>query len=183
MHGSSGSDWPHIADLDTQLSADELRAITAHLATQEDFWRPQGVADPTRPSRSQLLWSPQVEIWLIRWDAGQGIEPHDHGGASGAFTVCEGALDVQEGSLTDPHDAFRTRTLSAGDTVAFDGHHVHEFVNRSGAPVTTIHAFSPALTTVTFYAPIAGELVVARREAVSDPDSNVIATPVGADPG
>jgi hypothetical protein len=178
MHELSGSDVPHTTDPDTRLSPEELRTITRHLAEQEDFWRPQGVHDPARPSRSQLLWSPQVEIWLIGWETDGGIEPHDHGGASGAFTVCEGTIDTHECSIAEPHEV-RRRTLHKGDTVTFDGDHVHELVNRSGAPATTIHAFSPALTTMTFYAPVAGELVVARREAVADPDSSVIATPVG----
>ena len=182
MHELSRSDNPYTTD-DTRLSAEELRTITRHLAGQEDFWRPHGVHDPARPSRSQLLWSPQVEIWLIGWDADGGIEPHDHGGAGGAFTVCEGTLEVNEGSIAAPDDPLRSRTLHTGDTITFDGDHVHELVNRSGAPATTIHAFSPALETVTFYAPMAGDLIVARREAVRNPDSSVIATPVDADRG
>ena len=183
MHELGSSDDPHPTVPETRLSPNELRTITSHLAEQEDFWRPQGVDDPSTPWRSRVLWSPQVEIWIIGWKDRSGIEPHDHGGAIGAFTVCEGVIDTHERSLDRPHDQVRQRRLRAGDSVTFGADHVHEIVNRSGAPATSMHAFSPALTTVTFYAPIAEDLLPTRREAVSDPDSSVIATPVGAGRG
>jgi predicted metal-dependent enzyme (double-stranded beta helix superfamily) len=183
MHGLDSSDVPHTSDLDTRLSPNELRAITSHLAGQEDFWRPHGVNEPNMPSRARVLWSPRVEIWLIGWDPDSSMDAHDHGGATGAFTVCEGTIDTHERSLTAPHDGVRQRALRTGDSVTFDADHVHEIVNRSGAPAITIHAYSPALTTVTFYAPIADELLPVRRAEVSDPDSSVIATPVGAGRG
>jgi hypothetical protein len=183
MHGLDSSDAPHTTDPDSRLSPNELRAITSHLAGQEDFWRPHGVNEPATHLRTRVLWSPQVEIWLVGWGPDGGMEPHDHGGASGAFTVCHGAIDTHERSLDDPHDAVRQRTLRGGDSVTFDADHVHEIVNRSGAPATTIHAFSPALRTMTFYAPVVEELIPTRRAPVSDPDSSVIATPIGAGRG
>lgn len=164
----------------SQLSPNELRTITSHLAGQEDLWRPQVVHDPDTRWRSQLLWSPQVEIWLIGWGTGQGVELHDHGGASGAFSVCEGALDVRHGSRLRPQYQMQQRTLHRGDSVTFDGAHVHEVANHSATPATTIHAYSPALTTMDFYDMVAGELLMVRRAAVGAPEPTVVATPVGA---
>lgn len=163
-----------------RLSADELHTITSHLAVQEDLWRPQIVHDGETRWHSQLLWSPRVEIWLIGWHAGQGLELHDHGGASGAFTVCEGTIEVRQGSSLRSRDGLRQRTLRQGDTVTFDSEYIHEVANRSTGPATTIHAFSPALVTMGHYETVAGERILARRETMGAPEPSVVATPVAA---
>lgn len=179
QYGSSGARQT-ASKADGRLSADELHTITSHLAVQEDLWRPQIEHDPTTRWRSQLLWSPQVEIWLTGWDAGQAVELHDHGDAHGAFTLCEGTLEVRQGSRRRPRDGIRQRTLRAGDTFTFDDEHILEVANRSTTPATTIHAYSPALTAMNIYEIVAGELVVARRELATDPEPSALATPVGA---
>jgi hypothetical protein len=178
-HGSAGARQT-AQKSDGRLSADELHTITSHLAVQEDLWRPQVVHDRAARWHSQLLWSPQVEIWLIGWHAGQNLDLHDHGGASGAFTVCEGTIEVRQGSSSQPYDEVRQRTLRKGDTVTFDGEYIHEVANRYTTPATTIHAFSPALATMGYYETVAGELIVARRETMGAPEPSVVATPVAA---
>jgi hypothetical protein len=181
MHedGNAGTRQPATAT-DGRLSQDELRTITSHLAAQEDLWRPRVVHDPAAHWCTQLLWSPQVEIWLVGWDADQGLDLHDHGGVSGAFTICEGTLEVRQGSHLRPAEQIRQRTLRAADSVAFDGDYLHEVVNRSGEPATSIHAYSPAILNMDFYEMVAGELVMARRETVGAPEPGVVATPAGA---
>src|SRR5213075_806411 len=41
---------------------------------------------------SRLALTEEVEVWLLSWLPGQHTAPHDHGGASGAFTVALGQL-------------------------------------------------------------------------------------------
>lgn len=163
-----------LAVADGQLSPNELHEIASHLAGQEDLWRPQVRHDPEKRWRTQLLWSPQVEIWLVGWDAGQGVDLHDHGGASGAFSVCEGAVEVRHGGADARQ---RLRTVHRSETVTFGSEDVHEVVNRSASPATTIHAYSPALTAMAFYETVDGALVATRREAVGAPEPTVVATP------
>nr|WP_232235944.1 hypothetical protein [Nocardia sp. BMG51109] len=49
----------------------------------------------------------------MSWGPGQGTEPHDHGGASGAFTVTVGQLDEQ---YRHPGNAVRDARWRAGET-------------------------------------------------------------------
>ena len=81
--------------------------------------------DPTLPGRQWLRLdsSDDFELWLISWPAGTGAGWHDHGAASGAFTVLRGTLteytwDVGDGSSsvteTDPavtHQYSQARTF------------------------------------------------------------------------
>ena len=182
MHEHGSTDRrPRPGDL---LSPDELRTITSHLAGQEDFWRPQvsdlASHDAAGRRATQLLWSPTVEIWLVAWESGQSIDLHDHDGACGAFTVCEGVLEEVRGSVAEPARPLRLRTLRRGDSMAFDGDHVHAIANRSSGPATSIHAFSPALTAVRFYDDATGTLIPTYEKPVDDPEPTVVTTPVAA---
>src|SRR4051812_10724087 len=77
----------------TLWSPAELRELTRSVAdalatplldivrfdTQQRWW-------------TRLALTMGVEVWLLSWAPGQGTEPHDHGGASGSFTVSIGEL-------------------------------------------------------------------------------------------
>jgi hypothetical protein len=41
---------------------------------------------------ARLALTDGVELWLLSWLPGQATRPHDHGGASGSFTVVRGTL-------------------------------------------------------------------------------------------
>jgi hypothetical protein len=94
--------------------------------------------------------------------------------------VCEGTIEVRQGSRLRPRDGLRQRTLRQGDTVTFDSEYIHEVANRSTGPATTIHAFSPALVTMGYYETVASERILARRETMGAPEPSVVATPVAA---
>jgi len=53
--------------------------------------------------------------------------------------------------------------LCAGATLGFGVQHVHDVVNESGAHALSVHVYSPALTTMTFY-DLAADRLVAREE-------------------
>jgi hypothetical protein len=97
----------------------------------------------------RLLATDQFDAWLIDWPTGEAVEPHDHGGSAGAFTVITGQLTelVITGATTT------TTALTAGSTRPVDRHTVHDVVNRSDAPATSVHVYSPPLSSMMFYDP------------------------------
>ncbi len=89
-----------------------------------------------------------VELWLLSWAPGQGTEPHDHGGASGAFTVTIGELSEQYRHSGGPVSAAQ---WSVGDTVAFGPGRAHQLRNVGTTPAASVHAYSPPLRPVREY--------------------------------
>jgi hypothetical protein len=92
------------------------------------------------------------EVWLLTWLPGQGTEWHDHGGSAGAFYTFSGTLTEDTLSET-PSGAPRvtSRELGEGAGRRFGSHHIHRVVNRSNQPAVSIHAYAPALTSMTRY--------------------------------
>jgi quercetin dioxygenase-like cupin family protein len=111
--------------------------------------------DDRRPVR--LLATPSYEVWVLGWITGQSVELHDHGDAAGAIVVTEGALTEIVGP--GPIDDATRITLPAGAVRAIPVGLVHDVLNLSSAPATSIHVYSPPLSTMTFYDPIDGHAV------------------------
>ncbi len=133
----------------TLWSPAELRelteAVAAELATP--------LLDIVRFDSGQRWWTRLaltmgVELWLLSWAPGQGTEPHDHGGASGAFTVTVGELNEEYRHAGGP---VRQAHWRAGQTVAFGPQRAHRLDNRSAGPAATVHAYSPPLRPVREY--------------------------------
>ncbi|MEU4343453.1 cysteine dioxygenase family protein [Nocardia sp. NPDC023852] len=97
---------------------------------------------------TRLALTMGVELWLLSWAPGQGTEPHDHGGASGAFTVSIGELSEEYLHTGGP---VRTAKWQAGDTVAFGPDRAHQLRNHSARPAASVHAYSPPLRPVREY--------------------------------
>ncbi|MFJ4651193.1 cysteine dioxygenase [Nocardia sp. NPDC088792] len=97
---------------------------------------------------TRLALTMGVEVWLLSWAPGQGTEPHDHGGASGAYTVTIGELDEE---FRQPGAPVRQQRRRAGDTVAFGPDRAHRLRNNSIQPAATVHAYSPPLRPVREY--------------------------------
>jgi hypothetical protein len=105
------------------------------------------------------------EIWAIHWPQGQGLELHDHGGAAGALWVVEGSLE--EHYIGADANVGR-RSIGAGAGAAFGPSYVHDVLNVETTPATSIHAYSPALESMTFYRRDGRGLRVDRAEYRSD---------------
>ena len=144
----------------TQFLAREVRA-GAHIV---DF-------DPERRWHRRLYRDGRVDVWLISWLPEQGTQLHDHGGSAGSFTVVQGALSeavlayngAQGGTL-------RERRHGTGATVGFDGRHVHDVRNLDADRAVSIHAYSPPLTSMTFYDLERGRLVPFAQLDTDDPE-------------
>jgi predicted metal-dependent enzyme (double-stranded beta helix superfamily) len=105
----------------------------------------------------------RVDLWLISWLPSQGTQLHDHGGSAGAFTVLTGELTeaihrpglgrrgrfTAAGPGSEPVLLERRRT--AGSGVGFGPHHVHDVRNLSRAAAVSVHAYSPPLSSMSFY--------------------------------
>ena len=112
--------------------------------------------DPARRWYARLAVTDDHEVWLLTWLPGQGTDLHDHGGSAGAFIVVSGEITEEivglDGSLTRGNYAH-------GDGHSFGPHHVHRIVNISGRPAVTLHAYGPALRSMTRYRLAGNELV------------------------
>jgi quercetin dioxygenase-like cupin family protein len=89
----------------------------------------------------------RMDVWLISWLPSQGTQLHDHGGSSGSFTVLSGSLTEAVAGQGELHEHHR----DAGDSVGFGPHYVHDVRNLATSPAVSVHAYSPPLTSMTFY--------------------------------
>jgi predicted metal-dependent enzyme (double-stranded beta helix superfamily) len=91
---------------------------------------------------SRLALTEEVEVWLLSWLPGQHTEPHDHGGASGAFSVVLGSLSE---TYRYPGSPVGQRTHDLGSTIGFGAGRAHQVWNTSLGKTATVHAYSPPL--------------------------------------
>ena len=106
-----------------------------------------------------LLATPLYDVWLIFWPPGSGLEPHDHGGSSGAFAVVDGILDEER---TTDGVTVRRRT-GRGGSVRFGPGHIHAVANTTERPATSVHVYAPPLRSMSFYRTDASRRLVVDR--------------------
>ena len=105
--------------------------------------------DPVEPLRSyrRVLCTELYDAWIIRWQPGARLGPHDHGGSRGMLHVVEGTL--VEHRIAPMNDFDRVRTLSSGDSVSIKPAAVHAVANTAAIDALSVHVYSPPLTSVT----------------------------------
>ena len=119
----------------------------------------------------RIYRDPRVDAWLISWLPDQGTQLHDHGGSNGAFTVLSGQLS----EAACAHTGWRAggvheRVHQVGHSVGFGGAYVHDVRNQSTAPAVSVHAYSPALTSMTYYDIESSRLVEIATVLTDDPE-------------
>jgi len=127
-----------------------LEAIARILADEEALWGPHRRHDPDERHFARLVRTDEYEAWLLTWTSDQGVELDDHGGASGVVLVLEGEL-VEHSTELASRAALRETRWPRGSAHAFGPGHVHDLRNGGGTPATSIHVYSPPLSTMTFY--------------------------------
>jgi predicted metal-dependent enzyme (double-stranded beta helix superfamily) len=97
------------------LVGDLARLTRLLVADLAGVLRAEAVHDPAERWYLRLALTAQVEVWLLTWTPGQGTRPHDHGGASGSYTVLDGALTEtwRDGTGTSRRAVRPQRTGSA----------------------------------------------------------------------
>jgi cysteine dioxygenase type I len=93
-----------------------------------------------------------VELWLLSWLPGQHTEPHDHGGASGSFTVLTGELHEH---YRYPAGPIRQARRPVGASIGFGSGRAHEVHNTGTVGAASVHAYSPPLIPTREYASLA----------------------------
>jgi quercetin dioxygenase-like cupin family protein len=80
------------------------------------------------------------QVWLMSWLPGQETDRHDHGDATGAFTVVSGTLAE--------HVLHRgtTLALSAGQTRVFGPGYAHHVHNAGTDPAVSLHVYRSVRT-------------------------------------
>ncbi|MGR6319243.1 cysteine dioxygenase family protein [Micromonospora soli] len=140
----------------TRTDPSDLLAVAARWAD------PAGWPVPLRFDRAERRYARLAagaghEVWALSWLPGQGTDLHDHGGSSGAFLVVAGTLteETVSGGQLRPH------RLVAGSGRRFGARHVHVVTNRDARPAVSVHVYRPALSRMTRYRLVAGQLLVA----------------------
>ena len=130
------------------LPAHVLADIAAGFAAARPLWESAVRHDPDGRRPVRLIGTERYEVWVIGWTTGQNVRVHDHGDSTGAFVVTEGELTEV---LPSGPGAAVERTLGVGRLRHLALGTVHDVVNRADAPASSIHVYSPPLTTMTYY--------------------------------
>ena len=159
------------------LEATLLHEIAAGIATARTLWEPVIEHDPHERRPVRLLATERYEVWVIGWTTGQRAELHDHGDSAGAVVVVDGTLTER----TVRCDGVRSTVLPAGTGRDLPVGLVHEITNEHAAPATSIHVYSPPLTTMTRYddsfQPTDNELLPFEEPAYAASADSVLAHP------
>ena len=76
-----------------RLTPTELEYLAVQVASRPELWRDLVVDSPHRRWWLVLYRSANYEVRLLSWEIDQTSDWHDHGGASGGFSVVDGTLD------------------------------------------------------------------------------------------
>lgn len=157
-----------LAPLSGRLSPAQLRAITLTLSGRRELWADLVVRDPDVRWYLPLHRSNSCDVWLLAWERGQDTDWHDHGGSSGSFAVAEGSL-VEQYRVPSGRRLARRR-LAAGAAVAFGPGHVHDVAHGGEMSATSIHAYSPPLSAMTYYTGTDYGLIARETVAIDGPE-------------
>lgn len=163
----------------TPVSLADLTALTRQVAAEVVAGHHDVHVDEAHRWSRRVHADPHLDVWLISWATEQAAELHDHGGSLGALTVVRGELTEWRWSpgQEDDHLAtaeelvsrgpgLRRRVLTAGSGATFPLGHVHDVSNRRAEPAVSVHAYSPPLSTMSYYAVDRGTLTRTRSELV-----------------
>ncbi len=167
-------------DGDDTLDAELLVDAARQVAALEELWRPVVRHDPHQRFYERLLRTASIEVWVLGWAPGQGVRIHDHGGAWGAFTVVEGALQESAEGVRTVH--------RAGSATWFGPRWIHSVANASrnlgaaGAVATSVHAYSPPSLPLRFHGHTINQLLAQARSRLVrlDPAETAEAVEAGA---
>jgi predicted metal-dependent enzyme (double-stranded beta helix superfamily) len=132
----------------TPLALGDLTALTRDIAAEVRAGVHPVHVDPDRRWYRLLRSDPYVDVWLISWATEQAAVLHDHAGSLGAMTVVSGSLVEQRWA---GHE-LRSRRVRAGRGLGFPPGHVHDVGNPHVEPAVSVHAYSPPLTAISYYA-------------------------------
>ena len=108
--------------------------------------------DPCERCWCTIAATEHFEAWVVAWPVGGSIELHDHGKSAGAVVVACGALSETSIRPDNDRDLYATSTsIGTGEHVVFGPGYVHDFVNVGPDPALSVHVYSPALHSMTYF--------------------------------
>ncbi len=151
-----------------RLAPAQLRAVTVKIAAHPELWADLVVRDPDVRWYLPLHRSNACDVWLLAWERGQDTDWHDHGGSSGSFAVAEGSL-IEQYRVPSGRRLGRRRLLAL-EAVAFGPGHVHDVAHGGEGSATSIHAYSPPLSAMTYYTRTDYGLIARETVAIDGPE-------------
>lgn len=119
--------------------------IARAFAADRDRWARLLRYDPDERFAVRVEATDEQEIWLMSWLPGQETDRHDHGNATGAFTVVSGLLTE--------HVLHRgvTLSLSPGQSRVFGPGYAHHVRNEGTDPAVSLHVYRTVRTMRTVF--------------------------------
>lgn len=143
---------PNTVALAAQRGAAHPVRIALEFAANRSRWLHRLRYRPGQRWAGLLEISDDYEAWLLSWLPGQRTELHDHGGATGAFTVVFGELTESVVHSSDANTTVAaTHSLVAGQSRVFGPHHVHQVSNDGPDPAASLHVYRPSRVAMTSY--------------------------------
>ncbi|GAA4860710.1 cysteine dioxygenase [Saccharopolyspora rosea] len=122
--------------------------VARELAADRTSWAHLLRYDPQQRFSELLDRTDGQEVWLLSWLPGQHTDLHDHGGATGAFTVVSGTLTER---VIQHRNSEVLHTVVAGQSRVFGPNYVHQVHNDGPDPAVSIHVYRPGRTRMTTY--------------------------------
>jgi predicted metal-dependent enzyme (double-stranded beta helix superfamily) len=140
----------HVSDRTAGLPLSSLSALVRAAADEPAMWRPQ-LRLPTAADRwwTRLASDSRVDLWLLSWLPGHTTDLHDHGGSAAAFTVVEGLLSEDRIDGQGRRTSYERRP---GSAIWLAPSVIHDVSGAGDAPTVSIHAYSPPLCAMNYYA-------------------------------
>ena len=133
----------------SSLEPVDLLAMAHGFAGSAPSW--PGMDDPSERCWHTIAATDRFEAWVVAWPVGGNIELHDHGDSGGAVVIASGSL-VETSVRSDDLGLHATSlSIHTGGHVVFGPKHVHDLVNNGPGPALSIHVYSPALRTMTYF--------------------------------
>lgn len=150
-----GATGPH------RLAPEALLLVARGLVRNVGLW-PE-LAHPRERTWARMARTEDFEAWLVAWPPGGALEWHDHGEAAGALLVAAGEL-VQTTLVGGAGGGVELAIegMGPGASATFVPGQVHDVVNLGTEPALSVHVYSPALSSMTFYGVVGGELCATR---------------------
>ena len=161
---------------DRRITLHQLSEIVSDWAQHPQQWIAQLQCLATERWSGLLHLDDSYDVWLLSWPVQTGTQLHDHGQSAGAFQVVSGTLE--EISF---RRRIRRRQLHPGTRVAFPAGAVHDVRNAGdgiGSHAVSIHAYSPPLTSMTYFEQHGSGLTAIASEPVLPPP--LLAAPAAA---
>lgn len=118
--------------------------IAIEYAAARDRWAHLLRYDPDERFAALIGRVAQHEVWLMSWLPGQHTDLHDHGGATGAFTVVTGRLtELVPKRLASGRPVNVLHAVDVGRARAFGPNYVHQVRNDAVDPAVSIHVYTP----------------------------------------